>query len=191
MQRYFAFLRGINLGGRRLEMDRLRALFEELGFANVATFIASGNVVFDTDVGSTAGDAGGDAFAGAALEPRIEAHLAAALGYDVDTFLRTSRELESVAGFDGAPGDDPAWQTHVLFLREPASDDVAAKLHALETDDDRFVPRGREVYWLRRGRLSDSVVTTADLEKALGRAANTMRNMNTVRRIVAKFAVPA
>ena len=46
MQRYIAFLRGINLGKRRLPMSQLRDLFEELGFDDVDTFIASGNIVF-------------------------------------------------------------------------------------------------------------------------------------------------
>jgi uncharacterized protein (DUF1697 family) len=45
LQRYIAFLRGINLGKRRLPMSQLKALFEELGFREVETFIASGNVV--------------------------------------------------------------------------------------------------------------------------------------------------
>jgi len=53
MQRYIAFLRGINLGKRRLLMSQLKALFEELGFDDVETFIASGNVVFSSKVTNT------------------------------------------------------------------------------------------------------------------------------------------
>ena len=48
MTRWVALLRAINVGGRTVKMDRLRALFEELRYANVETFIASGNVLFDT-----------------------------------------------------------------------------------------------------------------------------------------------
>lgn len=48
MQRYIAFLRAINVGGHTVKMDRLREIFEALGFSNVETFIASGNVVFET-----------------------------------------------------------------------------------------------------------------------------------------------
>ncbi len=50
MPRYIAFLRGINLGKRRLPMSQLRSSFEELGFSDVKTFIASGNVVFSSNV---------------------------------------------------------------------------------------------------------------------------------------------
>jgi uncharacterized protein (DUF1697 family) len=49
MTRYFAFLRAINVGGGHVvKMDRLRQLFESLGFSNVETFIASGNVIFES-----------------------------------------------------------------------------------------------------------------------------------------------
>ena len=48
MTTYVAFLRSINVGGRAVKMDRLRQLFESLGFSNVKTFIASGNVVFES-----------------------------------------------------------------------------------------------------------------------------------------------
>ena len=46
VETYVALLRGINVGGRNVKMDRLREIFESLGFSNVETFIASGNVIF-------------------------------------------------------------------------------------------------------------------------------------------------
>ncbi len=48
MPRHIAFLRGINVGGHRVKMDELRRLFGELSFSDVSTFIASGNVVFES-----------------------------------------------------------------------------------------------------------------------------------------------
>ena len=50
MTRYVAFLRGINLGKRRVVMTDLKRAFEDAKFQNVATFIASGNVLFDSAV---------------------------------------------------------------------------------------------------------------------------------------------
>ena len=82
MNRYIAFLRGINLGKRRPAMSELKALFEKMGFAEVETFIASGNILFSSKVT----DAG-------KLEAQIAKHLEAALGYDVDTFVRTAAEV--------------------------------------------------------------------------------------------------
>ena len=48
MPRYVALLRAVNVGGRIVTMEALRELFEELGFAKAATFIPSGNVIFET-----------------------------------------------------------------------------------------------------------------------------------------------
>ncbi|HLA07538.1 MAG TPA: DUF1697 domain-containing protein [Anaerolineales bacterium] len=54
MNKYVAFLRAINVGGHPITMDRLCEFFEELGFSNVETFIASGNVIFETKEKNTA-----------------------------------------------------------------------------------------------------------------------------------------
>ena len=70
-QRSIAFLCAINVGGHTVQMDRLRTLFSQLGFANVATYIASGNVIFETPRTSTR-----------TLEGQIERHLQHALGYE-------------------------------------------------------------------------------------------------------------
>lgn len=177
-QRHVAFLRGINLGNRRLKMDELRRACEGMGLQNVATYIASGNVVFDY-AGSTL----------PGLEARIEAQLANALGFHTDTFVRALADLACISRherIEAARSD--GFNIHVIFLREPPGSDIAQALAALEGPDDRFDVLGREVLWLRRGRLSDSPVKDRDLAKALGKAANTMRNLNTVEKIVARFA---
>ncbi len=82
MERYVAFLRGMNLGNRRIKNEELRALFEGLEFDQVATFRASGNVVF------TAGGGGEQE-----LAERIEAGLGEGLGYEVPVFLRSGSEV--------------------------------------------------------------------------------------------------
>lgn len=177
MPRYVAFLRGINLGNRRLKMDQLRGHFEAFGFDNVDTFLASGNVVFD--------DPGDDPDR---VEDRIEAHLAEALGYAADTFVRSLDRLGELTALELAGDREDGFNPHVIFLKEPGDRRMVARLSALETADDRFHVLGREVVWLRRGRLTESSVRSRDLERALGGATNTMRNLNTVERIVAKFA---
>jgi Protein of unknown function (DUF1697) len=78
MFRFIAFLRAINVGGgRTVKMQSLRQVFESLGFSRVTTFIASGNVVFETTTKKTK-----------ALERKIERALKAVLGYEVRTFVR-------------------------------------------------------------------------------------------------------
>ena len=92
MPRYVAFLRAINVGGRVVKMERLRQLFEELGFAKVETFIASGNVIFESRSQSAP-----------ALQKKIESYLHKFLGYEVATFLRTDAELAKIAVYRAFP----------------------------------------------------------------------------------------
>jgi uncharacterized protein (DUF1697 family) len=176
--RCIAFVRGINLGGHNVKMDRLRALFEELGFGDVSTFIASGNVIFDCD------DRDPDA-----LEDAIEAHLAQALGYDVPTFLRSDVEVARIAAFEPFPSVEArdGDTHHIAFLNHAPDTAAAAAVAELANDEDMLHVDGRELYWLRRGRFSDSTITAALLEKAMGAQPSTIRNANTVRKIAAKF----
>lgn len=180
MTRQVAFLRGINLGNRRVKMDELRQHFEALdGVSNVATFIASGNVIFDA-AGAGANE----------LERAIEDHLHDTLAYEVDTFVRSLDDLERVAGRDAfVEAGEPGYRVHVLFLKETAGERAEELLGKIATEGDRFRISGREVYWLRHGGLSDSKLQPADVERAVGAATSTLRTLNTVRRIVAKFSV--
>jgi uncharacterized protein (DUF1697 family) len=175
VSRRFAFLRGMNVGGHRLAMERLRELFREIGFGGVETFIASGNVIFDA----------GEEEEDAPLEERVEAHLASALGYRVDTFVRSPAELARVAGFRPFDvADDDPHTLHVAFLKGGDHAPLAAALGALRTPTDDFRVHGREAYWLCRTRMSDSPVGNA-VTKALSRA--TLRNSSTLRRLLARY----
>lgn len=177
MERFAAFLRGINVGGHRIKMDELREVLSPLGLTSVETFIASGNIVFECDADDIA-----------SLEGRVEAQLHDQLGYQVDTFIRQVDELEGVVAFgrEQMPAE-PDWKVHVMFVKEKPTAASRRSFRALETDDDGFRFRDREVYWLRRGGITDSIITTADLNKALGGASNTSRTLRTIERIRARF----
>jgi uncharacterized protein (DUF1697 family) len=176
--RYVAFLRAINVGGHVVKMDALRKLFESLRFSAVETFIASGNVIFE----STSTDA-------TALEQQIEQQLARALGYPVATFLRTPSDIAAIAAMEPFPPGaslPPALSHYVGFLKTPPSPAAAAALYALATDVDEFRIIGREVHWLLRVRISDSKITGARLEKTL-QSPSTFRNITTVQRLALKY----
>ena len=180
MPRFIAFLRAINVGGHTVKMDELRRVFESLGFTNVETFIASGNVVFETRSKNAA-----------ALERKIEDGLRGALGYEVATFLRTEAELAGVAGHKPFPQSelDAAAALNVAFLKDAPGEESERKLMALRTAADDFHVRGREVYWLCRVRQSDSKFSNATLERALGQAA-TLRGANTVSKMATRYCAP-
>lgn len=177
MPKTIAFLRAINVGGHNVKMEQLRALFEQLGFDAVETFIASGNVVFETDAAPDA-----------ALEADIEAHLKAALGYEVATFLRTDAEVAAVAAYEPLPAVAMAEVAafNVGFLASPLTADEIAILTAFNNDIDDFHSHGREVYWLCRTKQSDSKFNNNAFERALRRRA-TFRGRNTVLRLAAKY----
>lgn len=176
MRRHIAFLRAINVGGHTVKMDVLRALFEELGFSNVATLIASGNVIFE------------DAADGAVLERRIERHLNAALGYEVATFIRSPFELAAITAYQpfAAADINAAHTLSVGFLRDTLSSEAHDILLACRTDVDDLHSHGREIYWLRRVGSSAAQLSGARLEKAIGMPA-TLRNITTVRKLAAKY----
>jgi uncharacterized protein (DUF1697 family) len=180
MPHYIAFLRGMNLGRRRVKMDALRALFTELGFAGVATFIASGNVLFTAKSRDEA-----------KLARQIETHLLRSLGYEVPTFLRTRTELSAALAFTPFSASEmaaPGNTVHVGFWREAPAAAMARKLPAIRTDVDAFAVNGREFYWLCRIPTHESKVWTLPEMKALRLPPATLRNITMLRRLAAGFA---
>ncbi len=177
MTRYFAFLRAINVGGHTVKMDELRRLFETFGFDTVETFLASGNVIFESDSQEAA-----------ALEKRIESGLREALDYEVTTFVRTPAEVAKVAAYQPFPPSamEMAAAFNVAFLSQTLEGTAVQKLMALKTDIDDFHVHGREVYWLCRKKQSDSTFSNAVLEKTL-RLRSTLRGRNTLYKLAAKY----
>ncbi len=172
-----AFMRALNVGGHTVKMENLRALFSGLGLTGIESFIASGNIIFDAPSGPSA-----------KLEKKIEAHLEAALGYPVATFLRTAAELAAAADYQPFDPAEVA-QAHglyLVFLGAPATPATQAKLAALNDAVNQFHGHGRELYWLRRAGQDVAPYSGAQLEKALGAPATT-RNLTTVRKLVAKY----
>src|SRR6476619_1760790 len=105
--RYVALLRGINVGGHRMiKKDELQAIFEGCGFSEVKTVLASGNVVFSSDLVEEA-----------AIQERIETALHDALGYVVNGMVRTIAYLQDLIAIDPfgkvGPGDG---HNYITFL---------------------------------------------------------------------------
>ena len=176
--RYIAFLRAINVGGHTVKMEALRQLFESFGFSDVETFIASGNVIFQT----TDQDA-------TALESEIASRLHKALGYEVAAFVRTEAELAQIAAYQAFLQSevDTAAAYNIAFLHNPLDDQGKQKMMALTTDIDRFATHAREVYWLCQKKQSESTFSNAVLEKKLG-IKSTLRGVNTVNKLAARVA---
>lgn len=169
---YIALLRGVNVGGHVVKMDRLRALFAELGFTNVRSYIQSGNVFFETEERDRE-----------ALTGRIEGHLREALGYAVAVFLRTVPELQRVvasAAFHhlNVTAD---MRLCVVFLAEPLATTLALPYRSPKNDVEIVAATEREAYvvwYLINGRPP-----AAQSFKPLG-DRNTTRFFHTVAKIL-------
>lgn len=160
MTRYIALLRGINVGGHRVKMERLRGLFGELGFCNVATYIQSGNVFFETDESDFD-----------SLTRKIEVHLFEALGYEVPVFLRTPVQLEEALKSKAFQDVEVTADTRlmVVFTQEEVRFEDALPLCSPRKDIEIVGATSREIFLVLRladGRMSDFSIF---LRKALGR----------------------
>jgi uncharacterized protein (DUF1697 family) len=178
VEHYVAFLRGMNLGNRRIKNPELVQHFEAMGLEEVATFRASGNVIF--------ADPSGDSEA--KLRDRVEAGLDRRLGYDVAVFLRSFEEVAAIAArepFDAKAIARSKGKPQVQLLPRKPSAAAKRKALALAGPDDEMVFEGRELHWLPSTGLSETEVDLKEIDKALGKG--TMRTMGTIEQIATKY----
>ena len=169
---YIALLRGVNVGRNSLSMDRVRELWSGLGFRNVATYVQSGNVVFEAD--------GSRSECSSALEQT----LAGETRLPVSIVLRTRSEMKAIIGTNPFLKDPiiDSSKLHVTFLASRAAKEAVKKLSGLNAGNDRFHASGTEIYLhcpdgYGRSRLSNNA-----LERLLAVRATT-RNWNTVKKL--------
>jgi uncharacterized protein (DUF1697 family) len=172
-----AFLKGINLGNRRLSNDELRGHVESLGLTDAAIFRASGNVVF-SDPRKRMDDE---------LAQLIEDGLERLLGYSVATFIRSAAELLEIAAaepFDAKTSARLTGKRQVALLACRPAKRTRAEALELAGEDDALAFGERELFWLPAGRTTDSVLDLRALERLLG--PMTIRTRGTLGQIAAK-----
>jgi uncharacterized protein (DUF1697 family) len=170
MTSHIALLRGVNVGGNVLKMERLRAVLTDLGLADVKSYVQSGNVLF-TATGPAA-----------KLAQRIEAKLAGEARLPVSVIIRTPAQLGRIIEanpFLGEAGVD-ARTLHVTFLAGRAPRPGLAALGAVASGADRWRAAGAEIYLHCPGGYGRTKLNNTAIEKLLGVCATT-RNWNTVR----------
>jgi uncharacterized protein (DUF1697 family) len=165
MARYVALLRAVNVGGTgKLPMSELTAMCVACGFTGVRTYIASGNVVFDTRKSADAAKAA------------IEAKLAAYAGKPVPVFIRTAAQMAAVLAANPFPDAAPN-RTIAVFLDAPPPRHALAKISGRNGED--LALGEREIYILYTDGMADSKL------KVPAATAGTGRNMNTVAKLAA------
>jgi uncharacterized protein (DUF1697 family) len=164
MTAYVALLRAVNVGGTgKLPMAALAAMCAELGFKRIQTYIASGNVIFESEA------------AALLVQAQLEKRLRGYAGKAVDVFVRTAAEMRSVLERNPFSDKDPKY-TYAFFIHgKPPSD---AAQHA----------RGQSVELLRLGKREIFVYYPAGMGRSKLRIPaaerGTARNMNTVAKLV-------
>jgi uncharacterized protein (DUF1697 family) len=163
-----ALLRSVNVAGHgKLKMDTLRAIFEELGYTDVATYIQSGNVIFTSRAKVLAGP--------------IEAGIRAATGMEATLALRTSSQLRKILEGNPFTSADPA-KLHVGFAATAPRAVLVKGLDLARFGPEQASITGSELYLHLPGGMA-----RAKLPDYLGRQLKvpiTIRNWNTVTKLV-------
>lgn len=170
---YLALLRGINVGGnKRIEMTKLKKTFETLGFANVATYINSGNVIFSTENQNSK-----------ELAETIEVTIEKNFGFKVPVLIRSQQNIQAVTeAIPEAWVNNTSMRTDVLFLWEKADQPEVLTEIKMEPEVDHLIYTSGAVIWnfdrvnYRRSKMHDFIGTR--VYKLM-----TARNVNTVRKL--------
>jgi uncharacterized protein (DUF1697 family) len=169
MGRMVALLRAVNVGGRKLPMAELRAHCADLGWRDVATYIQSGNVVFEA------------ACMPAEAEGMLETRIERAYGFDAPTIVRTAaqwRAYASASPFPDAARETPSYLLMLLSKKAPAIGAVEA-IQARAAAGE-IVGQAGDALWIHSPNGSGtSKITPSLIDKAIGSPA-TSRNYRTV-----------
>lgn len=176
MTRYIALLRGVNVGGITVRSAELRELFEELGFEQVRTVLASGNVVFET----------ADAAASGALKTKIERALGERFGYDAWIVLVTREQVERVIEAFPFEASDAHRQPWVVFGSDEAVlDELVASASEPDPDVDPIARGDGVVYWNPVKGTTVQTPFAKLLAKPRFKPTTTNRNLRTLQKLLA------
>lgn len=162
---FIALLRAVNVGGTgKLPMSDLKAICEKAGFSDVRTYIASGNVVFQSNKSE------------AQVKARLAAELNALMGKPAGVLVRTAGQLAAVLSANPFPKAAPN-RTVAIFLDAPPPPDALKTITGQK--DEELCVGVREIYVHYGAGMGTSKL------KIPAAAPGTARNMNTIARLVA------
>lgn len=164
MTKYVALLRAVNVGGTgMLHMSDLIAMCRDAGFVRVETYIASGNVVFESKA------------AASRVKAELEARLQAYARKPIGVIVRTASEMQAVLDANPFPGADAKF-THAIFLDEPPPSGALLHIGGRKDEEMRLGKREIFIYYPTGMGRSKLRIQAAKM--------GTARNMNTVAKLV-------
>lgn len=176
MVAYMSMIRGINVGGKKVKMDRLKELYKSLDFEDVKTYIQSGNVIFESKELDKI-----------KLSHILEKEIAEIFNFDVKVLLRTKNEMINV--INGNPFKQEDFNhLYVTFLSDIPSEKLIKDLTCtidenIENKSDKYNIIGKEIYLFLPNGYGRTKLNNNFFEKKLDISATT-RNWRTVNRLV-------
>ena len=172
MTRYAAFLRGVNVGGTNMKMAEVARAFEDAGFTNVKTILASGNVLLDSRSGVDS------------VRKKAEKALCDAFGYDAWVLAYDLDTVRSISDKFPFEREVDGQHSYVTFVTDPDVLDELAEL-GRDAPDDEKVKRGEGViYW----QVADKGTLDTTIGKTMGKkrykSSTTTRNLRTIEKVL-------
>ncbi|MGH3340105.1 MAG: DUF1697 domain-containing protein, partial [Propionibacteriaceae bacterium] len=168
---YVAFLRGVNLGpSNKISMPSLRAMAEDLGYTDVATYINSGNLIISSTKNA------------ATLEREISDAIKKTFGRPIDVAVRTPAQLKKILAENPYPDGNQS-QVTVAFLTKPPAADAKEKVAAVAKDYEPFTFSGQQVYVNYSKGIGKSKL--AEKFSNIVGVSSTVRNIRTVEKVLA------
>ncbi|QNJ97151.1 hypothetical protein ALE3EI_0573 [Constantimarinum furrinae] len=170
MKTYIALLRGINVGGhKKILMKDLRALFERIGYSEVASYIQSGNMVFSSESDTE-------------HDKRISEAIEEAYGWDVPVLVKTSDEIKAILDECPFPKEKKESAYFMLLFKQPVKEDIE-RLKTFQFQDEEFVLSPKCIYFYSAVDPGKSKLNNNFFEKKLKVTATT-RNFRTLQKLV-------
>jgi uncharacterized protein (DUF1697 family) len=172
VNRYAAFLRGVNVGGVNLTMAAVSTALTDAGFAKVRTILASGNVLLESDLPA------------AAVRAKAEAALRAGFGYDAWVLVYDIDTVRAIIeGYPFEPEVD-GYQSYVTFVTDSAVLDELVALAAQAGPDEKISRGDGVIYWqVPKGSTLDSTIGKT-MGKQRYKSSTTTRNLRTLAKVL-------
>ena len=177
--RYAALLRGINVNGITVAMADLADTFHELGYTDIKTVLASGNVLFSIDSPLA------DKADAAALKARIEAALTARFEYEAWIVLIDAESLDRVVRSYPYDAEHDGWHPYVMFSSDPGHlSELAGHAKELDATDERIELGHGVLYWEVRKAVGIKSAFSKKSAKLKYRDTTTTRNLHTLHKLL-------
>lgn len=170
MATYVAFLRGVNLGpNNKISMPTLRAMAEDLGYTDVATYINSGNLIINSSKKA------------ATIERELSKAIKSTFGRQIDVTVRTSTQLNKILAENPYPEGNPSRVTVALLTKAPAAD-AKDRVAGVAKDYEPFTFSGQVVYVNYSQGIGRSKL--AERFSAIIGVSATVRNIRTIEKVL-------